>query len=142
MKVWVIDKFCLIHLFSSLVQGISHWTGHYELGLKDRNMQVKSCLKVVWEFWDYKFLINILGFQKSNIGWPQQPPTESKYFFYHIDSTLKQQLCLKDQLVEFVAEIKTKSLSVRPQRLLGASKTYAAPSQGNTVIILTSIFNI
>ena len=39
-------------------------------------MQVKSCLKVVLESWDYKFLIYILGFQKSNIGWPQQPLTE------------------------------------------------------------------
>ena len=58
------------------VQGISHWTVLYELALKDRNMQVKSCLKVVLECWDDKFLIYILGFQKSNIGWPQQPLTE------------------------------------------------------------------
>ena len=54
------------------VQGISHWTVLYELALKDRNMQVKSCLKVVLECWDDKFLIYILGFQKSNICWPPQ----------------------------------------------------------------------
>ena len=59
-----------------ILQGISHWTGLYELALTDRNMQVKSCLKVVLECWDNKFLIYILGFQKSNIGWPQQPLTE------------------------------------------------------------------
>ena len=39
------------------IQGISHWTGLYELALTDRNMQVKSCLKVVLESWDCKFLI-------------------------------------------------------------------------------------
>ena len=64
-----------------ILQGISHWTGHYELALTDRNMQVKSCLKVVLESWDYKFLIYILGFQKSNIGWPQQPLTEKVLIF-------------------------------------------------------------
>ena len=48
----------------------------YELAQTDRNSQVKSCLKVVLESWDDKFLIYILGFQKSNIGCPQQPLTE------------------------------------------------------------------
>ena len=32
-------------------------------------MKVKSCLKAVLECWDDKFLMYILGFQKSNIGW-------------------------------------------------------------------------
>ena len=31
-------------------------------------MQVKSCLKVVLESWDNKFLIYILGFQKSGVS--------------------------------------------------------------------------
>ena len=44
------------------IQGISHWTVLYELALKDRNMQVKSCLKVVLECRDDKFFIYILGF--------------------------------------------------------------------------------
>ena len=38
------------------VQGISLWTGLYELALTDRNMQVKSCLKMVLEVWDWGFL--------------------------------------------------------------------------------------
>ena len=59
-----------------VVQGISHWTVFYELALTDWNESVKSCLKVVLESWDNKFLISILGFQKSNIRWPQQPPKE------------------------------------------------------------------
>ena len=58
------------------LQGTSHWTGHYELALTDRHIRVRSCLKVILEFWDYKFLMYILGFQKSAIGWPQQPLTE------------------------------------------------------------------
>ena len=66
----------LAKLSASILQGISHWTGLYELALTDRNMQVKSCLKVVLEFWDDKFLICVLGFLKSNIGWPQQLLTE------------------------------------------------------------------
>ena len=56
--------------FSKLLQGISHWTGLYELALTDRNMQVKSCLNIALEFWDWEFLVYILGFQKSNISWP------------------------------------------------------------------------
>ena len=68
--------FCCLKLLLNMLQGISHWTGLYKLALTDRNMQVKSCLKVVLESWDDKFLISILGFQKSNIGWPQQPLTE------------------------------------------------------------------
>ena len=34
------------------LQGISHWTGHYELALTDRNIQVESSLKVILDFWD------------------------------------------------------------------------------------------
>ena len=58
------------------IQGISHWTVLFELAVTDWNMQAKSCFKVVLECWDDKFLIYILGFQKSNICWPPQPLTE------------------------------------------------------------------
>ena len=30
------------------LQGISYWSGHYKLALTDTNVQVKSCLKLVW----------------------------------------------------------------------------------------------
>ena len=53
-----------------LITPISYWTGRYELALTDRNMQVKSCLNIALEFWDWEFLVYILGFQKSNISWP------------------------------------------------------------------------
>jgi hypothetical protein len=79
------------------VQGISHWTGRYELALTDRNMQVKSCLNIVLEFWDWNFFINILGFQKSNKSWPQPPPIKKgirylwKIGFLMILSTIRGQ---------------------------------------------------
>ena len=43
--------------------------------LADRNIQAKFCLKVVLESWDYIFLGITTSFDKSNIGWPQQPLT-------------------------------------------------------------------
>ena len=48
----------------------------FELTLADRNMQVRFSLKVVLEFCDLIFFGITTSFQKSNIGWPQQPPTE------------------------------------------------------------------
>ena len=46
------------------------------MALTDRNMLVRFCLKssvysLGWEIW-----VSSSSFQKINIGWPQQPPTE------------------------------------------------------------------
>ena len=59
-----------------LLQGISLWNVSFKLTLTDRNMQVRFCLKVVFECWDWIFLGITISFQKSNIDWPHQPPTE------------------------------------------------------------------
>ena len=45
--------------------------------LTDRNMQVRFCLKVSVYSWDYGIWVSSTSFQKSNIGWPQKPPTEN-----------------------------------------------------------------
>ena len=42
----------------------------------DRNMQVKFCLKVTVYSWGLEIWVSSTSFQKINIGWPQQPPTE------------------------------------------------------------------
>ena len=52
-------------------------------------MQVKFGLKMVLECWDREFLGTTTIFQKNNISWPQQPPTEKVLNFNMIfhDST-------------------------------------------------------
>ena len=40
-------------------------------------MQVKFGLKMILECWDGEFLGITTIFQKNNIDWPQQPPTET-----------------------------------------------------------------
>ena len=48
----------------------------FNWALRERNIQVRLYLKVVLKFWDVDILIIKTNFQKINIGWPQQPPTE------------------------------------------------------------------
>ena len=74
------------------VQGVSFWNGLYKLALTDKNMQVKLGLKMVLECWDREFLGTTIIFQKSGIGWPQQPLTEKvlKFNLIFHDSTPKK----------------------------------------------------
>ena len=59
-----------------MLQGISYWNVKSNLGLTDRNMLVRLCLKVsVWS-WVLDIWLSSSNFQKSNIDWPQQPLTE------------------------------------------------------------------
>ena len=60
----------------SLLQGVSHWNVSFKLTLTHRNMQVRFCLKVSAYSWGHGILVSSTSFQKNNIGWPQQPPTE------------------------------------------------------------------
>ena len=80
-----ISKVCII-------QGVSFWNGLYKLALTDKNMQVKLGLKMVLECWDREFLGTTIIFQKSGIGWPQQPLTEKvlKFNLIFHDSTPKK----------------------------------------------------
>ena len=48
----------------------------FNLALRERNIQVRLYLKVVLKSLDMEILIFRTNFQKSIIGWPQQPPTE------------------------------------------------------------------
>ena len=52
----------------------------FNLALREKNIQVKLYLKVVLKSWDVDTLITRTNFQKRNLGWPQQPPTEKWYF--------------------------------------------------------------
>ena len=57
---------------------LSYMISHIEMKLAqtDKDMDVIFGLKMVLECWDRKFLGTTTIFQKNNIGWPQQPPTE------------------------------------------------------------------
>ena len=76
------------------IQGISYWNLFYELTLTDRNMQARFYLKVLLKSWGSDIRVSSTSFQKSNIGWPQQPPTEigpkiwrDISWFYHFFSS-------------------------------------------------------
>ena len=59
-----------------LVQGVRGQSVFFNWALRERNIQVRLYLKVVLKFWDVEILIIRTNFQKSSIGWPQQPPAE------------------------------------------------------------------
>ena len=61
--------------FYYILQGISLWNVSFRLTLTDKNMQVKFCLEVSVYSWGYGIWVLSTSFQKSNISWPQQPPT-------------------------------------------------------------------
>ena len=67
----------LYQQWGHVLQGASYWNVLFELALTDRNMQAKICLKVVLTFWDWGNWVSSTSYRKSNIGWPQQPPTEN-----------------------------------------------------------------
>ena len=46
----------VFHNLEVIIQGVSHWNVSFEMSLTDRSMQVKLCLKVVLECWDWIFL--------------------------------------------------------------------------------------
>ena len=71
------------------IQGVSHWNVSFKMPLTDRNMQVRFCLKLCVYSWGLEIWVSSTSFQKSNIGWPQQPPTEKVLKFNMIfhDST-------------------------------------------------------
>ena len=67
---------CKLAMKHMTLQGISYWNVKSNLGLTDRNMLVRLCLKVsVWS-WVLDIWLSSSNFQKSNIDWPQQPLTE------------------------------------------------------------------
>ena len=61
---------------SALLQGISYWNVKSNLGLTDRNILVRFCLKICAWSWGLDIWVSSTNFQKSNIDWPKQPPTE------------------------------------------------------------------
>ena len=69
--LWICGKILI-----GILQGISYWNLFYELTLTDRNMQARFYLKVLLKSWGLDIWVSSTNFQKSNIGWPQQPPTE------------------------------------------------------------------
>ena len=71
-----------------VLQGVSYLSVFFKLTLTDRNMQVRFCLKVSVYSWGYGIWVSSTSFQKSNIGWPQKPPTENSTSVFMILSIL------------------------------------------------------
>jgi hypothetical protein len=59
-----------------LLQGVRGQSGFFNWALTERNIPVRLYLKIFLKSWDVEILIFWTNFQKSNIGWPQQPPIE------------------------------------------------------------------
>ena len=70
-------EFGIYNFESTYLQGVSHWNVSFELTLTDRNIQARFCFRVSVYFWGHGIWVSSTSFQKSNIGWPQQPPTET-----------------------------------------------------------------
>ena len=96
-QVWCDFQFFLsdlrpwLWLYVFLIKFI-YRVSHFEMDLTDENMQVRLGLKMVLECWNRKFLGTTTIFQKSSIGWPQQPLTEKvlKFNLIFHDSTPKK----------------------------------------------------
>ena len=58
------------------IQGVRGQSGFFNWALRERNTQVRLYLKIDLKSWDVEILIIRTNFQKSNIGWPQQPQAE------------------------------------------------------------------
>ena len=58
------------------LQGVRGQSVFFNWALRERNIQLRVYLKVVLKSLDVDILIIRTNFQKSNIGWPQQSPTE------------------------------------------------------------------
>ena len=60
----------------------------FNLALRERYIQVRLYLKVVLKSWDVDILIIITNFQKSSLGWPQQPHFTKKILSFMFPSTM------------------------------------------------------
>ena len=74
--VWVSDIVLNTTTNHNILQGVRGQSGFFNWALRERNIQVRLYLKVVLKSWDVDILIIRTNFYKSNIVWPQQPPTE------------------------------------------------------------------
>ena len=61
-KYQMISMFSCNYRKSNIVQGPSWQSVYFKLSLMDRNVQVRFCLKVVLEFWDWIILGIITSF--------------------------------------------------------------------------------
>ena len=81
-------NFCEI---SAVVQGVSKWSGRNWMPLRDRRINIYLTFGCLGASGGVDFWVSSTCFQKSNIDWPQQPPTEKVLKFNMIfhDSTPK-----------------------------------------------------
>ena len=66
-------------MFTNYVTGFPRAKCVFKLALKEGNVEVRLYLKVVLKFFDVELLIIQTNFQKSRLGWPQQPPTKCNF---------------------------------------------------------------
>ena len=127
------------------LQGVSFWNGLYKLALTDKNMQVKLGLKMVLECWDREFLGTTIIFQKSGIGWPQQPLTEKvlKFNLIFHDSTPKNIFSKHQNKAEFknLDDYEVPSYDFPGLRISAASMTSTASTTSMASMTLTASFH-
>ena len=85
----------LLGKYIKVVQGVSHWNEQSNLALTGIKIDNFIDIMCSTNAWGYDILTFVTIFQKSNIGWPQQPPTErvsdiSKKNWIFDDSFLKK----------------------------------------------------
>jgi hypothetical protein len=66
----------LLGKYIKVVQGVSHWNEQSNLALTGIKIDNFIDIMCSTNAWGYDILTFVTIFQKSNIGWPQQPPTE------------------------------------------------------------------
>ena len=127
------------------IQGVSYWSVPFKLTLADRNMEIKFCLEVVLEFWDWIFLGMTTSFQKSNIDWPQQPPTEKlpKFNIIFYDSTPKNFFSKHKNKVEskFLDDSEVLSSNFQGLNSSAASMTSVASTASMALMTSTASFH-
>ena len=85
-KIWKKKSYFFI-LISNIktkwgdLQGVSHWNVWNKLAMTDIRIDNFMVVMRSINAWGYDILIFVTSFQKINIGWPYQPPTESKNCF-------------------------------------------------------------
>ena len=62
--------------FSQILQGVSHWRVQSKSALRCRRINNFIVLWCIAAYGGLYICVSTTSFQKNDIGWPQQPPTE------------------------------------------------------------------
>ena len=65
-----------LNIVQIVLQGVSNWNAQSKLALTDEKIEIFNFISYVAYSGGYDIWFLSTSFQKSNIGWPQQPPTK------------------------------------------------------------------